>query len=104
MIGGGEISELKKHCLKLKQIDREQRKIHPIVGAVGNFIYDIVTDTSEADFLEQAIYNLKPDKRINFSQILSRVDTKYKTKFQEMSVGFRGPETEVLTAPILLSN
>ena len=104
MIGGGDISDLKKHCLKSKQIDREQRKILPIVGAVGNFIYDIATDTSEADFLEQAIYNLKPDKRINFSQILSRVDTKYKTKFQEMSVGFRGPETEVLTAPILLSN
>ena len=104
MIGGGDISDLKKHCLKSKQIDREQRKILPIAGAVGNFIYDIATDTSEADFLEQAIYNLKPDKRINFSHILSRVDMKYKTKFQEMSVGFRGPETEVLTAPILLSN
>jgi len=104
LIGGGDISDLKKHCLKSKQIDREQRKILPIAGAVGNFIYDIATDTSEADFVEQAIYNLKPDKRINFSHILSRVDMKYKTKFQEMSVGFRGPETEVLTAPILLSN
>ena len=51
-----------------------------------------------------AIYNLDPGKQIDFSQVLSRVDTKYKTKFQEMSVGFRGPETEVLTAPILLSN
>ena len=104
MIGGGDVSNLKNHCAKSRQVDREQRKIFPIVGAVGNFIYDIVTDPSEADFLEQAIYNLKPDKQINFSQILSRVDTKYKTKFQEMSIGFRGPETEVLTAPILLSN
>ena len=104
MIGGGDVSNLKNHCAKSRQVDREQRKIFPIVGAVGNFVYDIATDTSEADFLEEAIYNLKPDKQINFSQILSRVDTKYKTKFQEMSVGFRGPETEVLTAPILLSN
>ena len=104
MIGGGDVSNLKNHCAKSRQVAREQRKILPIVGAVGHFIYDIATDRSEADFLEQVIYNLKPDKRIDFSQILSRVDTKYKTKFQEMSVGFRGPETEVLTAPILLSN
>jgi len=104
LIGGGDVSDLKKDCAKSRQVAREQRKILPIVGAVGHFIYDIATDRSEADFLEQAIYNLKPDKRIDFSQILSRVDTKYKTKFQEMSVGFRGPETEVLTAPILLSN
>ena len=104
MIGRGDVSDLKKYCAKSRQVDREQRKIFPIVGAVGNFIYDVATDSSEADFLEQAIYNLKPDKGIDFSQILSRVDTKHKTKFQEMSVGFRGPETEVLTAPILLSN
>jgi hypothetical protein len=105
LIGGGGVSNLKKKCcVKSRQIDREQKKVHPIIGAVGNFVYDITTDRSEADFLEQVIYNLKPDKRIDFSQILSRVDTKYKTKFQEMSVGFRGPETEVLTAPILLSN
>ena len=104
MIGGGDVSDLKKHCAEPRRVDREQRKIFPIVGAVGNFIYDIATDRSESDFLVHAIYNLDPGKQIDFSQVLSRVDTKYKTKFQEMSVGFRGPETEVLTAPILLSN
>jgi hypothetical protein len=88
----------------IEAVDRAQRKILPIVGAVGNFIYDVATDRSEFNFLEQVIYNLNPSEGVNFSQVLSRVDTKYKTKFQEMSVGFRGPETEVLTAPILLSN
>ena len=105
MIGGGNVSNLKKnYCVKSRQVDREQRKVFPITGAVGSFIYDIATDRSEADFLAQVIYNLDPNEGVDFSQILSKVDTKYKTKFQEMSVGFRGPETEVLTAPILLSN
>jgi len=105
LIGKGEAGNLnKKYCVKSRQVDREKRKILPIVGAVGNFIYNVATDKSEADFLVHTIYNLNPNEAINFTKILSRVDTKNKVKFQEMSVGFRGPETEVLTAPILLSN
>ena len=40
----------------------------------------------------------------SFSKVLSMVDIKSKTKFQEMSVGFNGRELIVESAPILLEN
>ena len=95
----------KKYYFASQQIDEELRKIVPMVGAIGYFTYDVATDRSVWDAVERSIYGFRGGLNDgSFSKVLSMVDIKSKTKFQEMSVGFNGRELIVESAPILLEN
>ena len=73
-----------------------------LVGAKGNFSYDVQKDEARGDELQQMIFGY--DGAVNYSKIMGLVDHKSKTQFQEMSLGFDGNEELVETAPILLTN
>jgi len=80
------------------------RKLIPIVGAIGKFQYDLLRDESNCDEVNRLIVGLDSNQ-VNFKTVLSKVDIKSKTKFTEMTVGYKGNDEIVQTSPdIQLAN
>ena len=83
-------------------------KIIPLVkpGEIGRFYYDAKKDLAAHDAVQNKIFylvNNAAGEKVTFDHVLSKVDTKYQTKFQEMALS-TSSESKIETAPFLLTN
>ena len=77
------------------------RKIIPLVGAVGNFDYDVLRDTIKCDEINRLLVGLESSVYC-YADILEKVEGK--TRFMEQTIGYSGGEMIVESSPISLNN
>ena len=67
-------------------------KITPMTGAISKFKYNVAKDESHCDPLNMLLLGLDSNI-VSFSNLLSKVDIKSKTRFQEQTLGYKRKRT-----------
>ena len=99
---------LEEACKKNKVWSKEKivsisPKYKLIPGMIGNFEYDVRSDTSIYDEVDRLVMGL-PTRKANYQEVLACIDIIHKVQFQELTLGDRSKNTLVTFPEMKIAN